>query len=65
MGKRIIPERVKCKWQIVGLNEQGNQSNVAIAKLVGISEECVQNTLKSLKKLRWSKILQGLVPFQS
>ena len=48
MGKKSIPDCVK--WQIVGLNKQGNQSNVAIAKLVYVSERCIQNTLKKFKE---------------
>ena len=62
MGKKSIPEIVKC--QIVGLNKQENQS-VTIAKSVGVSEDCISETLKSLKTLRLLKILQDLVGLQS
>ena len=47
MGKKSISEGVK--WKVVGLNKQGNQSNDAIAKLVGVSEGCIRNTFKKFK----------------
>ena len=39
MGKKSIPESIK--WQVVGLNKQGNRSNVATVKLIGVSEGCI------------------------
>ena len=48
MGKKSIPESIK--WQMVGLNKQGNQPKFAIAKLVGVSEGYLQITFKKFKE---------------
>ena len=46
MGAKKVSDATK--WQIIGLKNGGNHSNVAIAKLVGVSDKCVRTTVKNM-----------------
>jgi transposase len=47
MGRKSIPDLIK--WRIIGISEQKNTSITKIARIIGVSRNCVRKTLDNFK----------------